>query len=196
MKRILLHTCCAPCMLPSLEVLLGRVEWKRVLLEKPDYEIFVWPYNPNISDPFEYQRRKNAIVSVLQKAYPEVHLVEDKSEQDREHWHTYAQLLKNEQERGKRCLFCYGYRLFRAFGMAKKMGLDGVATTLTLSPLKNTLAINQIGERLSVRWGIPYIVSDFKKNDGMKRSKDLCLRYGVYRQNYCGCEFSLSSREK
>ncbi len=194
MKKLLLHTCCAPCMLPSLEVLLGNVSWERVLREHPDYEVTVWPYNPNITDEQEYQRRKNAIISVLNEGYPGVHLLEDHSEKDREHWLQYASLLKDEPERGKRCTFCYGYRLYRAFARAQELGFDAVATTLTLSPLKNTPVINRIGIILEQRTRIHYLVSDFKKNEGMKRSKQLCQQYRIYRQSYCGCEFSRRSR--
>ncbi|URA11048.1 epoxyqueuosine reductase QueH [Thermospira aquatica] len=194
MKKLLLHTCCAPCMLPALEVLLGNTSWERVLEEPPEYEITVWPYNPNITDDEEYQRRKNAIVNVLKEAYPTISLLEDHSEQDRNHWFQYASLLKDEPERGKRCTFCYGYRLYRTFRKAQELGFDAVATTLTLSPLKNTPVINQIGRILEKRTKIHYLVSDFKKNNGMKRSKELCEKYSVYRQNFCGCVFSLRSR--
>ncbi|MFN3661003.1 MAG: epoxyqueuosine reductase QueH, partial [Brevinematales bacterium] len=126
--------------------------------------------------------------------YPDVSLLEDESEHDREHWLLTASCLKDEPERGKRCLFCYGYRLYRAFLKARQLGMDAVATTLTLSPLKNTAAINRIGLLLEKRFGIFYVVSDFKKQNGVKRSKELCLQYGIYRQSYCGCEFSKRSK--
>ncbi len=181
-------------MLPSIEVLLGRSPWERVLEAPPEYEVSVWFYNPNITDPEEYHRRKAALLVVMKERYPDIPLLDDESEKDREHWFLTASLLKDEPERGKRCIFCYGYRLYRAFLKAKREGMDAVATTLTLSPLKNTEAINRIGLLLERRFGISYVVSDFKKQNGMKRSKELCLQYGVYRQDYCGCEFSKRSK--
>ncbi|MCX7882413.1 MAG: epoxyqueuosine reductase QueH [Brevinematales bacterium] len=194
MKSLLLHTCCAPCFLPSVEVLLGKVPWERVLEEPPDFEIFVWFYNPNITDAQEFQRRKQALLSVMAQRYPDIPVLEDESEKHREHWFSVASLLRNEPEKGKRCLFCYGYRLYRAFIKAHQCGIEAVATTLTLSPHKNTEAINAIGRVLEKRFGLLYVVSDFKKQNGMKRSQELCKYYGVYRQHYCGCEFSSRSR--
>lgn len=194
MKKLLLHTCCAPCLLPSLEVLLGTTPWERVLLHPPDYTVSVWFYNPNITDEEEFFKRKKNLLSVMMKYYPHLLLLEDESEKDKEHWFSIASRLRYEPERGKRCLFCYGYRLYRAFLKAKVNEMDAVATTLTLSPLKNAKVINAIGNLLAHRFGIEYVVSDFKKNDGVKRSKELCERYGVYRQNYCGCEFSRLSK--
>lgn len=196
MKTLLLHTCCAPCMLPALEVLLARVPWERVLQEPPNYRVFVWPYNPNITDNDEFHRRKETIISVLERAYPEVILLEDRSEESKMHWYQYAKLLAYEPERGKRCSFCYGYRLYRSFLKAQELHFDAVATTLTLSPLKNTPVIQTIGLSLSKRFGISYVISDFKKQNGVKRSQELCEHYNVYRQNFCGCPFSLPSKEK
>lgn len=181
-------------MLPSIEVLLGRSPWERVLETPPEYEVSVWFYNPNITDPEEYHRRKAALLVVMKERYPDIPLLDDESERDRGHWFLTASLLKDEPERGKRCLFCYGYRLYRAFLRAKREGMEAVATTLTLSPLKNTEAINRIGLLLERRFGISYVVSDFKKQNGVKRSKEMCLQYGVYRQDYCGCEFSKRSK--
>jgi len=194
MTRLLLHVCCAPCMMPSLDVLVGLAPWERVLPEAPDFEPVVWFYNPNITDLAELRRRKEALLSVMKQRYPHVPVLDDESERDREHWLVGASLLKDEPERGKRCVYCYGYRLFRAFVKAREHGLEAVTTTLTLSPLKNTGAIHAIGASLERRFGISYIAADFKKQDGVKRSRILCEQYGVYRQNFCGCEFSKRSR--
>ena len=78
--------------------------------------------------------------------------------------------------------------------MAAKGGFDYFTTTLSISPLKNAQKLNEIGIRLGERVGVPYLVSDFKKKNGYKRSTELSAEYGLYRQDYCGCEFSLAQR--
>ena len=91
---------------------------------------------------------------------------------------------------------CYELRLREAAEVAKAGGFDYFTTTLTISPLKNAVRLNEIGLRLAKEYGVSYLVSDFKKKNGYKRSIELSKEYGLYRQDYCGCEFSMRERER
>jgi hypothetical protein len=117
-----------------------------------------------------------------------IHLVSQKYNHD-EFIHI-AKGLEQEPERGKRCLKCYRLRLEESFKYAKEHGFDYITTTLTLSPYKNSVVINEIGKELEEKYNFKYLYSDFKKRDGYKRSIVLSHKYHLYRQNYCGCEFS------
>ena len=101
--------------------------------------------------------------------------------------------MKEGQER---CFACYELRLRETFEYAKNNGFDFVTTTLSISPLKNSMKLNEIGGRLEEEYGIPYLYSDFKKREGYKRSIQLSAEYSLYRQNYCGCAFSKAEAEK
>jgi predicted adenine nucleotide alpha hydrolase (AANH) superfamily ATPase len=103
--------------------------------------------------------------------------------------------LESEPERGARCPVCFRLRLEKTAIKAKELNYDYFATTLTLSPLKNTKQINEIGLVVGKEIGIPYLVSDFKKNDGYKKSIEFSKEYNLYRQNYCGCKFSKDVKE-
>ena len=97
---------------------------------------------------------------------------------------------------GERCFRCYELRLREAAEKAAELGMDYFTTTLTISPLKNAEKLNEIGLRLGQETGVPYLVSDFKKKDGYRRSIQLSGEYGLYRQNYCGCVFSRKEAEE
>src|SRR5699024_2124767 len=99
-------------------------------------------------------------------------------------------------EGGERCFRCYELRLREAAEKAAELKMDYFTTTLTISPLKNAEKLNEIGIRLGQETGVPYLVSDFKKKDGYKRSIQLSGEYGLYRQNYCGCVFSRREAEE
>ena len=98
--------------------------------------------------------------------------------------------LEEEPERGKRCLKCYNLRMEYTAKKAKELGYDYFATTLTLSPLKDSQVLNKIGYALSKKYDISYLPSDFKKQNGYKRSIELSKEYNLYRQNFCGCKYS------
>ena len=101
-----------------------------------------------------------------------------------------AKGLENEPERGKRCILCYELRLRKTAEEAKRLGFDYFTTTLTISPLKDAQVLNRLGIKLGEEYGVKYLVSDFKKNGGYQRSIELSKEYNLYRQNYCGCDFS------
>jgi predicted adenine nucleotide alpha hydrolase (AANH) superfamily ATPase len=195
-KRLLLHTCCAPCLTQCLNVLTGLDNWEKALPENPIYGISVFFYNPNLFPVEEYDKRKKEVsryLGIFSKNNFLIETVDDNSASRREAWDQSAVQFKNEPEKGKRCFFCYEFRLEETFIKAKELNYDCVATTLTLSPWKDADKVNEAGMALSKKYGLEYIFSDFKKNNGFKKSADLCEKYGIYRQNYCGCRYSLNT---
>ena len=116
-------------------------------------------------------------------------LIDGEYEHDK--WLAAVRGHEADQERGARCLICYKFRLDTAADMAKKLNCQYLTTTLTTSPHKNAAAINQIGESSAAPYGIKFLIQDFKKQDGFKKSSALSRELGLYRQNYCGCEFSV-----
>ena len=115
---------------------------------------------------------------------------------DQERFYEMARGLEHVKEGGERCLKCYELRLSEAARMAVKTEADYFTTTLSISPLKNADRLNEIGMRLGEEYGVPYLPSDFKKKNGYKRSIELSREYDLYRQDYCGCEFSMNQRRR
>ncbi len=176
--RLLLHSCCAPCSSYVLEYL------------SEYFSITVYYYNPNIYPESEYEKRINEQQSLLLRM-PFHHPVSFLAgPYEKEKFYAMAKGLETEEEGGSRCMKCYELRLSEAARVAKEGGFDYFTTTLSISPQKNAQALNAIGLRLADEYGVKYLVSDFKKKDGYKRSIELSREYDLYRQNYCGCEFS------
>ena len=176
--KLLLHACCAPCSSYVLEYLSNY------------FEITVFFYNPNMDNANEYNKRLMELerfVKEFKTKYP-VKVVN--KEYHHEEFLEMAKGLEQEPEKGSRCLKCYRLRLEESFKYAKENNFDYITTTLTLSPYKNSKVINEIGEELEEKYQFPYLYSDFKKRDGYKRSIELSKEYHLYRQDYCGCEFS------
>ena len=121
-----------------------------------------------------------------------VTVIEDRY--DPQEFYTAVQGLENEPERGGLCTVCYRLRMRRAAQYAKEHGFDWFTTTLSISPHKDAARINQIGQELEAEFGIRHLPSDFKKQNGYLRSLQLSEEYGLYRQDYCGCEFSAKAR--
>lgn len=175
---LLLHSCCAPCSSYVLETLSSR------------FEITVFYYNPNIYPEEEYWKRVEEQKELIRKMpllHP-VHFLEGKYEKER--FYEMAKGLEHVPEGGERCFRCYRMRLEEAAKAAADGGFDHFTTTLSISPLKNAQKLNEIGMELEEIYGVPYLLSDFKKKDGYKRSTELSREYGLYRQDYCGCVFS------
>lgn len=170
---ILLHVCCAPCATSPAERLVGQ-----------GYGVVLFFSNSNIH-PVEEYRRRLAEVRRLADAM-RLDLVEDGY--DHGAWLDRVRGLENEPERGSRCLACFAYSLGRAAEAMKRLGLDGFTTTLTVSRHKSSRDIFALG-----RSHEGFLEMDFKKNDGYARSVELSRRLDLYRQGYCGCEFSRSS---
>jgi hypothetical protein len=173
MNKVLLHTCCGPCATHSLEVL------------KRDWTVVLFFSNSNIAPREEYERRLEAARELARRC--EVALVEDAY--DHEAWLTHVRGLESEPEGGLRCERCFGYNLGRAAAYARDHAFDGFTTTLTLSPHKDSNLILRVG-----RMAGEFVAVDFKKEGGFRHSVELSQLYGLYRQGYCGCEFSLRER--
>ena len=115
---------------------------------------------------------------------------------EKEKFYAVAEGMEHLKEGGARCVKCYELRLTEAARQAAAGGFDYFTTTLSISPMKNARKLNEIGVRVGQEYGVEYLVSDFKKKNGYKRSIELSKEYGLYRQDYCGCEFSMREREE
>ncbi|MCR4841874.1 MAG: epoxyqueuosine reductase QueH [Eubacterium sp.] len=179
---VLLHSCCAPCSSACLQRL------------AQDFSVTVFYYNPNLYPEEEYHHRaseQERFVKLFPAAHP-ISFIE--GDYDRSAFFDAIKGLEDIPEGGERCFACYRMRLEATAGLAARRGFDFFTTTLSISPLKNAGVLNETGAELSEKYGVPYLFSDFKKKDGFKRSTELSAQYGMYRQDYCGCEFSLAER--
>lgn len=176
--RLLLHSCCAPCSSYVLEYL-------------SDYfEITVFYYNPNIYPESEYTKRileQQTLISSMKVKHPVSFVA---GAYDKEAFYAATKGMERIREGGERCLKCYELRLRESAKLAKAGEFEYFTTTLSISPLKNAARLNEIGMRLAEEYGVSYLQSDFKKKNGYKRSIELSKEFGLYRQDYCGCEFS------
>lgn len=175
---LLLHSCCAPCSSYCLEYL---TEY---------FNIAVFFYNPNISSKEEYSLRLSEQKRLIEEMPKKNSITLIEGEYRPSDFYEIARGLEDAPERGERCQKCYYLRLKAAAMKAKEIDADYFATTLTLSPLKNSAIINSIGERLAGSMGVTYLPSDFKKREGYKRSIELSKEFCLYRQNFCGCVYS------
>ncbi len=177
-KKMLLHSCCGPCSTSVIDRL------------KDEYDLTIFYYNPNIYPREEYQKR----LAEQQKYVSLIGLdivVVDGTYIDNADFENHCVGLENEKEGGARCSVCFAYRLDKTAQYAKQNGYDIFATTLTVSPHKNAKVINDIGLKIAQKYNIEYLVADFKKQDGYLKSIRLSQKYSLYRQNYCGCKYSL-----
>ena len=173
--KLLLHSCCAPCSSACLERL------------KDKFQITVLYYNPNIDEDEEYQKRKQEQIRFLEQTGWADFIDCD---HEKEKFEEMSVGMEHEPERGARCYRCYGLRLEKTAQIAKQEGFTWFCTTLSLSPHKNADWLNELGEKLEERYGLNYLVSDFKKKGGYPRSLELSQKYNLYRQNFCGCKYS------
>ncbi len=172
--ELLLHCCCAPCSTACIERL------------KDGFDITAYFYNPNIDTEDEFNHRAEEL-----KRYCSLQKVGCVTEEyDKQNFLSVASGLEKEQEGGARCKECFYLRLKRTAEKAKELGVEYFTTTLTVSPLKNAELLNKIGERIEKETGVKFLPSDFKKRGGYLRSIELSKEFDLYRQNYCGCEFS------
>ncbi len=173
--RLLLHACCAPCATSVIERL------------KEKYELDVYFYNPNIHPKKEYEIRLNEIKRLCRHHQIKLHI----GEYDTKKWFMITKRYKFEKEGARRCLMCYSMRMLETIKLAKKLNFDFFTTTLSVSPLKKYDKIRHIGNVLSKKYSILFEDTDFKKKDGFKHSVELSKNFGFYRQNYCGCVYSM-----
>lgn len=172
---LLLHSCCAPCSSYVLEYL------------EPYFKITVLYYNPNIEPINEYLKRKEEQINFIKKVHPNINILD--VTYDNELYNKTVEGLENEKEGGNRCYKCYKLRIEKAASLANNK-YEYFGTTLSVSPHKNANFINEIGKELEQKYNSKFLISDFKKNEGYKRSIILSKEYNLYRQDYCGCKYS------
>lgn len=180
---LLLHCCCAPCSSAVLERLAN------------DFKITVFYYNPNITLEEEYQKRKKELRRLIQEIPTQYPIEWLESAYRPQEFLAKTNHLKEEKEGGARCYICYQMRLEETARQAKDHHFDYFTTTLSISPHKNANWLNEIGEKLGNDYQVGYLYADFKKKEGYKRSIILSKEYRLYRQNYCGCNYS-KNRQK
>lgn len=185
-KVLVLHGCCAPCSSYCLEYL-GQY-----------FDIKLLYYNPNISSQEEYDKRLAEVHRFVDEflSYVNYNIEVIDAKYIPSEFYEAVRGYENCEEGRERCHICYELRMREAALYAKQIGADYFTTTLSISPLKNSSVINEIGQRLATELGIEHLPSDFKKKEGYKRSIELSKEYNLYRQNYCGCAFSKRSAEK
>lgn len=182
--RLLLHSCCAPCSSYVLEYL------------SPYFFITDFYYNPNIAPADEYRKRVSEMQRLIREM-PLPHPVEfEEGVYDPDRFYEMARGKEDIPEGGERCFACFEMRLREAAQEALRLHMDYFTTSLSISPLKDAQKLNEIGIRLGEEYGIPYLVSDFKKKNGFRRSTELSREYHLYRQNYCGCVYSRRQAER
>ena len=186
-KKLLLHSCCGPCSTAVIER----------LLEDGGYSVSVFYCNPNITDPEEYAHRKSEQIRFLEelaKQGQEVAFID--ADYDPDSFLAVVKGLEEDPEGGARCSVCFELRLRRTAQYASENGFDCFDTTLTVSPYKNYDVISSIGRRISEETGVEYLSGNYKKKDGYRRSVELSRKYGLYRQHFCGCAFSLRDAQR
>ncbi len=172
---LLLHSCCAPCSSYVLEYL------------EPYFKITVLYYNPNIEPLEEYLKRKEEQINFIKNVHPNIDIYD--IDYDNSLYHEVVSGFENDKEGGNRCYRCYKLRMEKCANIASDK-FDYFGTTLTVSPHKNANYVNEIGKELEKKYNTKFLISDFKKNEGYKRSIVLSREYNLYRQDYCGCIYS------
>ena len=182
-QKILLHSCCAPCSTAVIERLAS------------EFDITIFYYNPNIYPEEEYIKRKNEeirYIKHLSESDKKISISMLDCDYESEKFYESTRGYESEREGGARCAICFRLRLEKTAKKARELGFDLFGTTLTVSPHKNAELINSIGLALEKENLVKFLVSNFKKNNGYKRSVELSKENNIYRQNYCGCEFALN----
>jgi len=174
---VALHICCAVCAAGAAE-----------RLQEEGHQVVGFFYNPNIYPEAEYQLRlENARKVAAELKFP---LIE--GPYDTEEWDRAAEGLETEPEGGNRCPVCFKMRLEKTFEFMKESGCDAFATTLTMGSNKSGVLMEKLGTEIG---GDKFLSRDFKKKDGFKRAGALVRQWGIYRQHYCGCKYSLKESE-
>lgn len=182
--KLLLHSCCGPCSSYVIEYLTKY------------FDITIFYYNPNISPYDEYLKRKEEQIRLINEidTVNKVDIIDCDYDND-----IYEKLIKGYEqceERGARCTICFRLRLEKTARLAKENNYDYFCSTLTVSPYKNANLINSIGKNLEDEYKIKWLYSDFKKEEGYKKSIELSKEYNLYRQDYCGCIYSKRNTSK
>lgn len=189
-KTILLHSCCGPCSTAVIDAL------------KDYFHITILYYNPNIEPLEEYLKRKEEQIRYIKESKLGIEFMD--CDYDNESFKEIAKNLKSEPEGGARCYKCYYLRLRKTAELALNNHFDYFGTTLTVSPYKNAKVINMIGLELEKTLNkdrneeekVLFLISDFKKKEGYKKSIALAKKYNLYRQEYCGCLYGKENRSE
>ncbi len=180
LPKMLLHACCAPCSSSVIEQL------------RDEYDLTMYYYNPNIHPQKEYQIRCDEMIRWCEKC--ELPLIV--CDYDPESWDEQVRGYEDEPERGERCTICYRMRMAAAAQQAQRDHFDFFTTVLSISPHKDADRINRLGAELEVLTGVKFYAANFKKKGGFQRSLEISKEEGFYRQNYCGCRYSLAESIK
>ena len=178
-KKLLLHSCCAPC---SSHVITFLTNY---------FDITILYYNPNISPKEEYEKRKEEQIRLINEIDKVNNIDIIDCDYDNDLYEKSIKGFEKCPERGDRCTICFNLRLDKTALLASKLNYDYFCTTLTVSPYKNSNLINEIGKSKEKKYNIKWLYSDFKKENGYKKSIELSKKYNLYRQNYCGCKYSV-----
>ncbi len=181
-KRLLLHSCCAPCSSHVISYLTNY------------FDITILYYNPNISPRSEYDKRKEEQIRLIKEIdkINKIDIIDCDYDND-----IYESRIKGYEdcpERGNRCTICFDLRLSKTAHLAKELNYDYFCSTLTVSPYKNSKLLNEIGKQMEEKYGVTWLYSDFKKENGYKHSIELSKKYNLYRQDYCGCKYSVRNK--
>ena len=171
--KVVLHICCGVCAAGTAEA-----------LSREGHQVLGFFYNPNIHPAEEYQKR----LDVAYRVAKELDFPLETGAYTPEEWFSLTGSLKDEPEGGKRCQACYRLRLEKTRDYMVACGADAFTTTLTISPHKSAQVINSIGLEIG---GEKFLIRDFKKKDGFKRAMQLAKKWELYRQDYCGCTYSM-----
>lgn len=175
-NKIVLHACCGICSGYPVSSLIDA-----------GYQVVVYFYNPNIYPAEEYQKRLDAERTLC--AHFGCELVE--AEYNPEEFYKVANGLELEPERGKRCDKCFELRLKKTAKFTKSQGIQTFTTSIVISPHKNFQKLSEIGQQIAKENDLEFLALDFKKKDGFLKTNKISKELGLYRQNYCGCKFSL-----
>ncbi|MFA6994974.1 MAG: epoxyqueuosine reductase QueH [Patescibacteria group bacterium] len=179
MKKLLLHICCAPC---GTYISRDRLA--------PRYDLTWYFYNPNLVSLDEYEKRL-APVKLMADKFAWSLIVEPYVHSS---WLKLTCGRSTDPERGERCRLCYRDRLTRTAALAKENKFDFFGTTLLVSPYKDATAIRAISRELSQEYGVNFLDEDFQADNAYRRSQKLAKELGLYRQKFCGCEYSLNKK--
>jgi predicted adenine nucleotide alpha hydrolase (AANH) superfamily ATPase len=172
--RLLLHTCCGPCATHCIGV-----------LRDLGHDVTLFFSNANIAPYEEYLKRLEG-VKLLAKYMKTPLFIDETIHTD---WvKKVADGFEREKEKGVRCTRCFRYSLERTHAAMEEHQFDSFTTTLSVSPHKHTPSIFEVGRTIDRE---RFLAINFKKNDGFKHSLELTQQLGLYRQGYCGCEFSI-----
>ena len=181
MKKLFLQSCCAPCLSGVWDKIGG------------EFLVTANFFNPNIEPKEEWQKRLDSFVALTSKLNIK-NIIVNNYQAENQKWRKFVEKFKDEKEGGLRCQKCIRFRLEQTAKQAKKDGFDIFGTTLTISPRKNADAVNKIGRELAEKYQIEFLEANFKKQNGYLKSIELSKKYNLYRQTYCGCQYSKNQK--